>query len=301
MPSLRSSILPFLGDRQASRATRLSRPCSVAGYGRTVSSAVIAASTTLLVAGVVVSGSSARAQIITGFEGLSLGQNGNVMFRSPNFSGSTSAFLAPSPNQSVVSNERANTGTQSLRVSFQFLANQTNPFLRLSTSNPATLPNPAIDLTQALQFALFVPTGTPDFYLTLGVRETGTLAAVGQNGGTSGPIELLGATASQGGAPLGKLITTKDAWVTVAFNLPSEPVRGFTGNGVLDVSRGALESLFITPTSNANTGPYTFYLDDFRQTAIVTAAPEPSSLALLAAAVLPAATRMRKRRRSQRA
>ena len=145
---------------------------------------------------------AACAQTITGFEGFARPNNGNVMFRAPTFSGSTSTFLETAPNQSVVSNTRANTGTQSMQVSFQFKAAQTNPFLRLTTASATNLPNPALDLSLALQFALFVPTGTPDFYLTLGVRETGVVTTIGGNGGTTGAIEFVGATALQGSSPI---------------------------------------------------------------------------------------------------
>lgn len=225
---------------------------------------------------------AAGAQTITGFEEYTVGNNGNIMFRAPNFSGSTSTFLETTPNQTVISTARANTGTKSLNVNFQFKAAQTNPFLRLTTASAPTLPNPAIDLSLALQFALYVPASTPDFYLTLGVRETGTVTTIGGNGGGTGAIEFVGATGLQGSAPLGRLITTKDSWITVVFNLPTEPVRAFAGgNGVLNGTFGTIEGLYITPTSNANVGPYSFFLDDFRQTAaIVTAAPEPASVAL---------------------
>ncbi len=243
----------------------------------------------------------AAAQVITGFEGFTNGVNGSVVFRQPTFSGSTSGFLATTPNLAAISNEQANTGTQSLKVSFQLLANQTNPWVRLTTSGTANLPNPAIDFSLALQLSLYVPASTPDFYITLGARETGTAAAVGANGGTTGTIEYVGATSGlSGGAPIGKLITTKDTWLTVTFNIPSEPVRAFTGNGILEGGRGAMESLTITPASNA-VGPYTFYVDDIRQTPIVVAsAPEPGSVALLASALLPlgALAASRKRRPS---
>jgi hypothetical protein len=243
---------------------------------------------------------AAYAQTITGFEGFARPNNGNVMFRAPNFSGSTLTFIETAPNQAIITNTRANTGTQSMQVSFQFRAAQTNPFLRLTTSNAVNLPNPAIDLSLAVQFALYVPASTPDFYLTLGVRETGVVTAIGSNGGTTGAIELVGATASQGSSPIGKLITTKDTWLNIVFNLPNEPVRGFAGaaNGVLNGTFGTIEGLYITPTSNANVGPYTFFLDDFRQTPlVVAAAPEPASLSLLSVCLLGFGLRRRLRSR----
>lgn len=244
--------------------------------------------------------SPAGAQVITGFEGFAAPNNGNVMFRAPNFSGSTSTFIETAPNQAIITTERANSGTQSMRVSFQFKAAQTNPFLRLTTASATNLPNPAIDLSLAVQFALYVPASTPDFYLSLGVRETGTVTTIGANGGGTGPLELVGATSLQGSSPIGRLITAKDTWINMTFNLPSEPVRSFAGgNGVLNGTFGVLEGLYITPTSNANVGPYVFFLDDFRQSAIVSAStPEPSALALLALGTVTGAGIMVRRRKS---
>ncbi len=57
---------------------------------------------------------SASGELITGFEGFPLGQNGVTLFRQPSFSGSTDQFLAAAPNLSVVTDERASSGTQSL-------------------------------------------------------------------------------------------------------------------------------------------------------------------------------------------
>ncbi|GIV17532.1 MAG: hypothetical protein KatS3mg022_2967 [Armatimonadota bacterium] len=113
--------------------------------------------------------------------------------------------------------------------------------------------------------------------MTLGVRETNPTGNIGENGGTSGPIEFVGAPSKSGNAPAGKLITTKNQWVQVVFDIPSEPVVGFTGNGVLETTTGkaVLECLAITPADSSVVGPYTFYLDDL---AVV---PEPATFGIL--------------------
>lgn len=41
---------------------------------------------------------------------------------------------------------------------------------------------------------IYVASGTQDFYITLGGRETNTTAPIGGNGGTTGGIEWIGAT-----------------------------------------------------------------------------------------------------------
>ena len=217
--------------------------------------------------------------LITDFEGYTLGANGVVLFRQPSLSGSTSSFVIGDPcnfaggvyNCSQISNDYALSGTQSLRVAWQFRTDANgNPFpnawLRLTTFNTTSVPNPAITFAHRVRVRLYVPSYTPDFYLTLGVRETGTTAACAGNGGTSGGIEWIGATSAQGNnAPVGKLVNQKDQWVTVKFDASCDPIRAFAGgsaNGQIDGSTGTIEHLAFTPTDSANLGPYIVYIDD---------------------------------------
>ena len=202
-----------------------------------------------------------------------------MLFRQPSFSGSTSGFVIGAPcnfaggvyNCSEISNDYAFSGTQSLRVAWQFRTDANgNPFprawLRLTTNNTTSVPNPEISFSHRVRLRLYVPSGTPDFYVTLGVRETGTNAECARNGGTSGGIEWIGATSAQGNnAPVGKLVNQKDQWVTVKFDASCDPIRAFAGataNGQLDTERGTLEQLAFTPTDPANLGPYIVYIDD---------------------------------------
>jgi len=215
--------------------------------------------------------------LITDFEGYTLGANGAVLFRQPSFSGSTSSFVVGGAcnipngvfNCALISDEQAFSGTQSLKVAWQFRLNPAtgqpfpNAWLRLTTFNTPNIPNPAITFDHRVRVRLYVPSDTPDFYLTLGVRETGTDAACAGNGGTSGGIEWVGATSAQGNnAPVGKLVNQKDQWVTIRFDLSRDPIRPFTGNGVINGDRGVLEHLALTPTDSANLGPYIVYIDD---------------------------------------
>jgi len=226
--------------------------------------------------------SGALAQcLITGFEDFAVGLNGSVLFRQPSFSGSTGSFVIGDPcdfaggvyNCSQISDEQAFSGTQSLRVAWQFRLNPNtgqpypNAWLRLTTFNTPNIPNPAINFDHRVRVRLYVPSDTPDFYLTLGVRETGTTAACAGNGGASGGIEWVGATSAQAGpsAPVGKLVNQKDQWVTVKFDIRRDPTRGFAGgsaNGQIDGNTGTIEHLAFTPTDPANLGPYIVYIDD---------------------------------------
>ncbi len=199
--------------------------------------------------------------------------NGSVMFRQPSFSGSTGSFIDGAVNTTQVVTDRAFSGAKSLWVNWRFVPDRPAAWLRLTTFNTANLPNPALDFAHALRFKMYVVSGTPDVYVTLGVRETNTTAPIGGNGGASGGIEWIGATSVASGnvRPIGKLITAKDRWVEVVFNIPAEPILPFAGgteNGVLDVPRGTLECLAFTPVEAGAVGPYLIYLDDFEQVAV---------------------------------
>ncbi|MEN3000302.1 MAG: hypothetical protein ABDI19_00475 [Armatimonadota bacterium] len=220
-------------------------------------------------------GAMAQCCLLTNFEGYPLGANGVVMFRQPNFSGSTASFLAftgscsVGPNCSIISNEQNHTpgGSQSLKVVWQFTGTASNAWLRLTTFNTPNIPNPTIDFRFKVVVWLYVPSSTPDFYLTLGVRETGSTAACGGNGGAPAVgIEWIGATSSTGNnAPIGKLVNLKDQWIRVEFDIPNEPIRAFAGstaNGVLDTQTGTFEHLAFTPVNPFLTDIYTVYLDD---------------------------------------
>jgi hypothetical protein len=225
--------------------------------------------------------------LITDFEGYTLGANGAVLFRQPSFSGSTSGFVVGGAcnipngvfNCALISDEQAFSGTQSLKVAWQFRLNPAtgqpfpNAWLRLTTFNTPNIPNPAINFDHRVRVRLYVPSDTPDFYLTLGVRETGTTAACAGNGGVNNPngvaggIEWVGATSAQAGpsAPVGKLVNQKDQWVTVKFDIRRDQILGFAGstaNGQIDGSTGTIEHLAFTPTDSANLGPYIVYIDD---------------------------------------
>jgi hypothetical protein len=63
--------------------------------------------------------------------------------------------------------------------------------------------------------------------------------------------------------PKGRFVSAGQ-WTTLNFFIPYEPVRGFTGNGVLESStgKGVLEHLGLVPAGGL--GTYNLYLDNFR-------------------------------------
>ncbi|MGD9632924.1 MAG: PEP-CTERM sorting domain-containing protein [Pirellulales bacterium] len=99
---------------------------------------------------------------------------------------------------------------------------------------------------------------------SLAVRETNNAAgtAIGANGGAAGTIEFVGRDPV---APQldQKLVPADGAWHAVSFNLNTELVRGFTGDGILTSTTGlgVFESLRIANTTDGITR-YKVYIDD---------------------------------------
>lgn len=75
--------------------------------------------------------------------------NTEVMFQEPGFSGSTAAFLKPTPNFAGVDNTVAHSGSASYRVEYKFANSNNNNWLRLTTFSAGTIaqPNPTIQWT----------------------------------------------------------------------------------------------------------------------------------------------------------
>ena len=203
--------------------------------------------------------------------------NGSVLFGTPTRSGSTNQFVDPAvPNVSQVTAEQSASSPNSLKVSWKWLDASTANWLRLTTYNTATRPNPAIDYSQKLRFKVLYPAGDP-LGIAIGTRETGTTAAIGANGGaSSGAIEWIGSTATVDVYPTPvKTLTASPNWQTVEFDIPNLPVSVFTGNGVLEGSRGTLECIAFVRTGSA--GPVTLYIDDVEQSAPANALGIPDS------------------------
>jgi len=246
---------------------------------------------TLILAAVLLVGCAvgASAQMIENFDSYTApGSNGDVLFHQPSFSGSTAGQLdANGPNDSVVVSDQAASGPNSLKVAFKWT--DTGSWLRLTTYNVSSTPNPAIDYSLGLEFKILYTSGDP-LGIAIGSRDNGTTAAIGQNGGASGEIEWIGATGgtSAAGPTCVNTISAAPGWQTITIWIPSQPVAGFTGNGKLDKARGTVEHLAFVRTGSA--GPYEFYLDDVKMV------PEPGSLLALASGLAGFAGLARRRR-----
>jgi hypothetical protein len=199
----------------------------------------------------------------TGFEGYANGTS--VMFNLPRFSGSTSANLATSPNVAQVTDSvPAFSGTKCLTVQWAFVDGGLQRWLRLTASGGPLIPNPTMQLDRPIRVRLRLDSG--HLRLCMGVRETGTTAEIGADGGASGLIEFVGASTTVSGAPQGVLIEPMPGvWQTFVFDPRYDPITPLNGDGVLHTAtnKGVFENLSLSAVDSA--GPFTVYLDDIEQ------------------------------------
>jgi uncharacterized lipoprotein YddW (UPF0748 family) len=206
--------------------------------------------------------------LLSGFEGYANGAS--VMFRQPSYSGSTSTYLAASPNISQVTDEvSAFSGGKCQKLSWQFVDGALENWLRATTYNTANVPNPTIELNKPVRVRVrFESPAGASLRVSLGIRETGTTAAVGANGGTSGALEWIGPAARyNNAAPQGKLLAAASGvWQTLVFDPLSDPVLATsTGDGVISspTGKGTFEHLAFSSTGGA--GPFVVYVDQIEQ------------------------------------
>lgn len=199
------------------------------------------------------------ATVIADFENFSDGA-ASVMFRPPNHSSTTSAFIEATPNVTAVIPTNISGSTKALHSNFSFKTGTANPWLRLTTDSTTGHPNPTVHFKQQLRFNICADKSVK---LGLGLRETGTSAAIGADGGKSGTIEFVGVPSKNGTSPNPSRIIPAGIWTNVTFDFPVEAASSFTGDGVLGSAnnKGVLECLAIAP--NGGTGDYNIYVDNF--------------------------------------
>jgi len=194
------------------------------------------------------------------FDAYAAGQS--VLFNLPRFSGSTSNDLALSPNVAEVDAAAAPfSPPNAMRVEWQYVDTDPQRWMRLTTFNGAQIPNPTIPLDRPLRVRLRLDGGA--LLVSLGIRETGASAELGEDGGTGGTIEWVGADSDVNGAPQGKLLEgAAGVWQTLIFDPLSDPIHGFTGDGnlVTATGLGVLEHLGFAVLDSP--GPFTLHIDD---------------------------------------
>jgi uncharacterized lipoprotein YddW (UPF0748 family) len=185
-----------------------------------------------------------------------------VLFNLPRYSGSTSTNLATSPNVAQITEAvTAFSGSKCLMVQWKFVDATTQRWMRLTASNGPVIPNPTMELDRPVRVRIRLDSGR--LRLCMGVRETGTTADIGADGGTSGAIEFVGASGEIGSAPQGVLVDPMPGvWQTFIFDPRNDPVVTLNGDGVLYTSsnKGVFEQLAFSAVDSA--GPFTVYIDD---------------------------------------
>ncbi|MDB6028939.1 MAG: hypothetical protein JWM68_5162 [Verrucomicrobiales bacterium] len=190
--------------------------------------------------------------------------NEYVMFNKPLNSSTTTNYIDSTATNytTVVTSFPAGNPSGSakvMKVGWSFKTGQTDQWVRLNTFNATTLPNPTIDFRHTLKFDIY---STKSIKLGVGVRETGTTAAIGANGGTTGTIEYVGCSTKVGTTPIPTRTIPSNTWTTVVFNLPTEPLQTLTGDSILAAAQGTLEHLILY--GNGGAGAYTVYVDSFQ-------------------------------------
>jgi uncharacterized lipoprotein YddW (UPF0748 family) len=208
---------------------------------------------------------SCQKVLLTDFEGYPTNTGADVMFRSPTYSGSTTSDLALSPDEAeVTADVTAYEGSNVSRVEWQWVDTDLQRWLRLTTSNVATLPNPTVDFARPVRFRVRLDSGA--VRICIGVRETSASGPIGSDGGTSGTIEWVGAGSTVSGSPQGVLVSALPGqWQTLTFEPQLHPVTAMTGDGVLSsaTGMGTLEHIALASTGDA--GPHTLYIDYIEQ------------------------------------
>ncbi len=209
--------------------------------------------------------------MLSHFEGYA--NNARVMFQYPRYSGSTPQNLEMEPNVAGVTDQVAPFGGSACcKVQWQFVESDPSRWMRLTTHNSPYVPNPTIALDRPIRVRMRVEAGR--FRLAVGVRETGTTADFGEDGGDSGTIEWVGADSVVGAAPQGRLVEPMPGvWQTFLFDPLTDPVLGMTGDGVLAsfTNKGTLEHLAFSAVDTV--GPFTVYIDEVELLCDVPTAP----------------------------
>jgi hypothetical protein len=197
------------------------------------------------------------------FEDETDGATDLVLFRKPEFSGTTSANVDLTKARSTTVRAAfpaGNSSARALHVEWSWATGAVNPWIRLTTLLASTLPNPVIDFRKTLRFDVW---SEHTLRFGLGLRETNSTGAIGSDGGSAGAIEFVGVNAMNGTSPVPVRTVAPDSWTTLEFDLPTEPTRAFTGNGLLESTTGlgVLEHLCIAAGSASI--DHDVYLDNF--------------------------------------
>lgn len=161
---------------------------------------------------------------------------------------------------------------KSYKLQFEFADKNPTRWVRITTENTTTKPNPVIDLTKRLRFRIMLEGAS--LYLCLGIREIDSISLpTGSDGGVSGGIEWVGVSDilvdDLGGiAPLGSiLLEPSPEWQEIDIDLQAVKSASYdNGNGYVSKGLGVLEHIAFTVNPDDNRdASYTVYIDKIEQ------------------------------------
>lgn len=185
-----------------------------------------------------------------------------VMFRDPEYSGSTSG-IDGATDSSAASDDETNTlldpavgslGSLSHRFFWEWSATS-GGIVRATTHNAVNRPNPIVDFTKGLSLYVKITSGA--IKLTVQFRDNGAVGAIGENGGAAGEIERITQRFTLDSS-------VYSGWQYIFYNLPTETYEAMTGNGTLNNSSGTLEALWIEQV-DGNQTDVELFVDDIYQ------------------------------------
>jgi len=108
----------------------------------------------------------------------------------------------------------------------------------------------------------------PILLVSLGTRETGSTAPIGEPGGTGGSIEWVNLD--------GQTLVLDGTWQQFTFDMDMDPLTPFTGDGILDGLAGTIEHIRLR--SAGFYGPFTLWIDDVADTIDPAGPPPPTTV-----------------------
>ena len=131
-------------------------------------------------------------------------ENSQEIFRTPQFSPSTSDYIVPNSSGSLDNNATFRDTTAApptpgnvaaLHAVFSWIdPADPDAWVRLTSANGPLTPNPSLNTAGKVRFIFTSLIFTSDVGLALGIRETGVDVPQLSDGGTAGPIEWVGVT-----------------------------------------------------------------------------------------------------------
>jgi hypothetical protein len=167
--------------------------------------------------------------VFQNFEGFAAGTIAGRVFNQPGYSGTTSGYLLPTPDDASIVNQAAYAGVRSQRAQWQFNSLSANSWMRFNTFNTTAMPNPLVNLNENISFKILV--------LPVGQNPVPPLDSVNITNITTSAIQYTGGTYSGFGGVRFVLTESTDlnaalsSWTRVQTNTASPGSFSITSSG----------------------------------------------------------------------